>query len=130
MHLGVPLGLLWPTNPPRRRKPREPVTPWGARAMKPPVTSSPTLPASAVSSDASLLAAARHDPDAFRGLYGRYAEGVHEYFVRRAGSRATALDRRGYLRAVVITALTVAFHFETGRRARRRGPRAHPAWRQ
>ena len=46
----------------------------------------------AVSSDASLLAAARHDPDAFRELYERYAQAVHEYFVRRTGSRATALD--------------------------------------
>ena len=54
--------------------------------------SPPTLPAAAASSDASLLAAARHDPDAFRALYERYAEGVHGYFVRRTGSRATALD--------------------------------------
>ncbi len=60
--------------------------------MHPPMTSSPTLPAPAVSSDASLFAAARHDPDAFRELYERYAEAVHEYFVRRTGSRATALD--------------------------------------
>lgn len=56
------------------------------------MTSSPTLPAAAVSSDASLLAAARHNPDAFRELYGRYAQAVHGYFVRRTGSRATALD--------------------------------------
>jgi len=60
--------------------------------MNPPMTSSPTLPAPAVSSDASLLAAARQDPDAFRELYERYAEAVLEYFVRRTGSRATALD--------------------------------------
>jgi RNA polymerase sigma factor (sigma-70 family) len=60
--------------------------------MNPPMTTSPTLPASAASSDASLLAAARHDPDAFRELYERYAEAVHDYFVRRTGSRATALD--------------------------------------
>jgi RNA polymerase sigma factor (sigma-70 family) len=60
--------------------------------MNPPMTSSPTLPAPAVSSDASLLAAARHDPDAFRALYERYAQAVHDYFVRRTGSRATALD--------------------------------------
>ena len=60
--------------------------------MNPPMTSSPTLTAPAVSSDASLLAAARHDPDAFRELYERHAEAVHEYFVRRTGSRATALD--------------------------------------
>src|SRR4029077_15923002 len=64
----------------------------GARAMNPPMTSLLTLHAPAVSSDASLLAAARHDPDAFRELYGRYAEAVHAYFVRRTGSRATALD--------------------------------------
>jgi DNA-directed RNA polymerase specialized sigma24 family protein len=60
--------------------------------MNPPMTPSRTLPAPAVSSDASLLAAARHDPDAFRELYERYAEAVHEYFVRRTGSRPTALD--------------------------------------
>jgi RNA polymerase sigma-70 factor (ECF subfamily) len=56
------------------------------------MTSSPTLIVPATSSDASLLAAARHDPDAFRELYERYAEAVHGYFVRRTGSRATALD--------------------------------------
>jgi RNA polymerase sigma-70 factor, ECF subfamily len=60
--------------------------------MNPPMTSSPTLPAPPVSSDASLLADARHDPDAFRELYERYAEAVHGYFVRRTSSRATALD--------------------------------------
>ena len=53
--------------------------------MNPPMTSSPPLPAAAVSSDASLLAAARHDPNAFRELYERYAEVVHDYVVRRAG---------------------------------------------
>ena len=60
--------------------------------MNPSMTRSPTLTAPAVCSDASLLAAARHDPEAFRELYERYAEAVHEYFVRRTGSRATALD--------------------------------------
>ena len=60
--------------------------------MNPLMTSSRTLPASAVSTDASLVAAARHDPDAFRELYERYAQAVHEYFVRRTGSRAAALD--------------------------------------
>jgi RNA polymerase sigma factor (sigma-70 family) len=60
--------------------------------MNPLMTSSRTLPAPAVSSDASLLAAARRDPDAFRELYERYAEALHGYFVRRTGSRATALD--------------------------------------
>jgi hypothetical protein len=66
--------------------------------MNPPMTSSPTLTAPAVSSDASLIAAARDDPDAFRELYERYAEAVHEYFVRRTGSRATALDLTAELR--------------------------------
>lgn len=60
--------------------------------MNPAMRSSPTLPVPAASSDASLLAAARHDPDAFRELYERYAEAVHEYFVRRTAHRATALD--------------------------------------
>jgi RNA polymerase sigma factor (sigma-70 family) len=60
--------------------------------MNPPMTASSILPAPVRSSDASLLAAARHDPDAFRELYERYAGAVHEYFVRRTGSRATALD--------------------------------------
>jgi RNA polymerase sigma factor (sigma-70 family) len=60
--------------------------------MNPLMRSSPTLTAPAVSSDASLLAAARHDPDSFRELYERYAEAVHQYFVRRTGSRTTALD--------------------------------------
>ena len=40
--------------------------------MNPPKTPSTTLPAPAVLSDASLLAAARHDPDAFGELYERY----------------------------------------------------------
>ncbi len=60
--------------------------------MNPSMTSLPTLPAPGVPSDASLLASARHDPDAFRELYQRYAEAVHGYFVRRTGSRATGLD--------------------------------------
>jgi len=60
--------------------------------MNPLMTSSLTRPAPVASSDASLLAAARHDPDAFRELCKRYAEAVHEYFARRTGSRATALD--------------------------------------
>src|SRR5579862_9287337 len=60
--------------------------------MNPPMTSSPIAPAPAVPSDASLLAAAREDPDAFGELYERYAQAVHGYFVRRTGSRATALD--------------------------------------
>ena len=35
--------------------------------------------------DASLLAASDRDPDAFRELYGRYAERIHGYFRRRTG---------------------------------------------
>lgn len=45
-----------------------------------------------MSSDASLLAAARHDPAAFGELYERYATPVNEYFARRTRSRSTALD--------------------------------------
>jgi RNA polymerase sigma factor (sigma-70 family) len=60
--------------------------------MNPAMTTTTTIPAPTVASDASLLAAARCDPDAFRELYGRYAEAVFEYFVRRTGSRMTALD--------------------------------------
>jgi RNA polymerase sigma factor (sigma-70 family) len=51
------------------------------------MTSSPTPPAPVASSDASLLAAARHDPDAFRELYERYARSLNDYFVRRTASR-------------------------------------------
>src|SRR4051794_41772965 len=40
--------------------------------------------------DAALLAAA--DPDAFRVLYGRYAERVFGYFVRRSGDHDAAFD--------------------------------------
>jgi RNA polymerase sigma factor (sigma-70 family) len=43
-------------------------------------------------SDAALMAAARTDPDAFRELYGRYAERVHGYFARRTHDDAAALD--------------------------------------
>ncbi len=53
--------------------------------------SAPTHPP-AERSDASLLSAARQDPDAFRDLYGRYAERVHAYFVRRTGDPAAAFD--------------------------------------
>jgi RNA polymerase sigma factor (sigma-70 family) len=45
-----------------------------------------------MTSDASLLAAARTDPDAFRELYDRYAERIHGYFVRRCGDRDVAFD--------------------------------------
>lgn len=57
------------------------------RMMSPPTPSLPVVP-----SDASLLAAARRDPDAFGELYERYADAVLGYFVRRTGNRATALD--------------------------------------
>jgi RNA polymerase sigma factor (sigma-70 family) len=42
--------------------------------------------------DASLLAASDRDPDAFRELYGRYAERIDGYFRRRTGDRTAALD--------------------------------------
>ena len=42
--------------------------------------------------DASLLAASDDDPDAFAELYGRYAERIHAYFLRRSGDRAVALE--------------------------------------
>ena len=57
-----------------------------------PLMPSSTQSAPALSSDASLLAAARRDPDAFGKLYERYAETVNEYFVRRTRSRETAFD--------------------------------------
>jgi DNA-directed RNA polymerase specialized sigma24 family protein len=56
------------------------------------MTSSTILPRPAVSSDASLLAAAHQDPEAFRKLYERYAHAVNAYFVRRPGDRTAALD--------------------------------------
>jgi RNA polymerase sigma factor (sigma-70 family) len=43
-------------------------------------------------SDAALMAAARTDPDAFRELYGRYADRVHGYFARRTRDDGAALD--------------------------------------
>lgn len=60
--------------------------------MNPWMTSSRVLSTTAACSDASLLMAARRDPDAFRQLYERHAVAVQEYFVRRTSSRATALD--------------------------------------
>jgi RNA polymerase sigma factor (sigma-70 family) len=60
--------------------------------MNPVMRSPPTSPARTLTSDASLLAAAHHDPDAFGELYERYAEAVLGYFVRRTGSRSIALD--------------------------------------
>jgi RNA polymerase sigma factor (sigma-70 family) len=46
----------------------------------------------AVISDAALVAAARSDPDAFRELYGRYAERIHGYFARRTREVEAAHD--------------------------------------
>ncbi|MDQ8044068.1 MAG: sigma-70 family RNA polymerase sigma factor [Solirubrobacteraceae bacterium] len=43
-------------------------------------------------SDATLLAAAREHPEAFRSLYERYAERVHGYFLRRTRDRTAAED--------------------------------------
>jgi RNA polymerase sigma-70 factor (ECF subfamily) len=60
--------------------------------MNPAMASSLTPLALAARTDASLLAAARDDPDAFRELYERYAEAIHGYFLRRTGSRVAALD--------------------------------------
>jgi RNA polymerase sigma-70 factor (ECF subfamily) len=44
-----------------------------------------------MTSDAQLLALGRRDPAAFRELYDRYAERIHDYHRRRAGPDA-ALD--------------------------------------
>jgi RNA polymerase sigma factor (sigma-70 family) len=58
-----------------------------SRAISVSMTNSPTL-----RSDAALLADAVIDPDAFRGLYGRYAERVLGYFLRRTGNEDAAFD--------------------------------------
>jgi RNA polymerase sigma-70 factor (ECF subfamily) len=42
--------------------------------------------------DAQLLAAARHDADAFHVLYGRYAQKTYAFFERRTHSREASLD--------------------------------------
>lgn len=42
--------------------------------------------------DASLLVAARTNPDAFRELYDRYAQRIRGYFVRRTGNEDAAFD--------------------------------------
>jgi RNA polymerase sigma factor (sigma-70 family) len=42
--------------------------------------------------DADLLEAARHDPQAFREFYERYAVGVRAWFLRRTGSESASLD--------------------------------------
>ena len=60
--------------------------------MNPAMNSSPDPATAAPRSDAKLLAAARADPDAFGELYERYAEAVLGYFVRRTGTRSSALD--------------------------------------
>jgi RNA polymerase sigma-70 factor (ECF subfamily) len=43
-------------------------------------------------SDAALLAAASHEPNAFRELYERYAERILGYFIRRSGDEDAALE--------------------------------------
>jgi RNA polymerase sigma-70 factor (ECF subfamily) len=45
-----------------------------------------------MTSDASLLAASRTDPDAFRELYDRYADRIQGYFARRTGDPDAAFD--------------------------------------
>jgi RNA polymerase sigma-70 factor (ECF subfamily) len=42
--------------------------------------------------DAELLAAARHDPEAFRELYERYAAWMRAWFLRHTSSDSAALD--------------------------------------
>ena len=42
--------------------------------------------------DAELLQAARHDPQAFREFYDRYAVWVRSWFVRHTGSESASLD--------------------------------------
>lgn len=43
-------------------------------------------------SDARLIREAAADPDAFRGLYDRYAGRLHAFFARRTGDADVALD--------------------------------------
>jgi RNA polymerase sigma factor (sigma-70 family) len=59
--------------------------------------------------DAELLRAARHDPQAFRELYERYAAWMRSWFVRHTGSESAALD---------LTAETFAQAFGAARRFR------------
>ena len=42
--------------------------------------------------DAELLQAARHDPQAFREFYDRYSVWVRSWFVRHTGSESASLD--------------------------------------
>lgn len=45
-----------------------------------------------VTSDAELIAASGHDPQAFRQLYDRHAEAIHAFLLRRTSDREAALD--------------------------------------
>jgi RNA polymerase sigma factor (sigma-70 family) len=42
--------------------------------------------------DAELLRAARHDPEAFREFYDRYAAWIRSWFLRHTGSDSASLD--------------------------------------
>jgi RNA polymerase sigma-70 factor, ECF subfamily len=59
--------------------------------------------------DAELLKAARHDPEAFRELYNRYAVWIHSWFLRHTGSEQGSLD---------LTAETFAQAWHSSRRFR------------
>jgi RNA polymerase sigma factor (sigma-70 family) len=59
--------------------------------------------------DAALLKAARHDPQAFRELYDRYAAWMRSWFLRHTGSETAALD---------LTAETFAQAWHAARRFR------------
>jgi RNA polymerase sigma-70 factor (ECF subfamily) len=45
-----------------------------------------------IRTDAELLAAARHDPQAFREFYDRYAVWMRSWLLRQTGSESAALD--------------------------------------
>jgi RNA polymerase sigma factor (sigma-70 family) len=59
--------------------------------------------------DAELLSAARHDPQAFREVYDRYAAWMRSWFLRHTGSESAALD---------LTAETFAQAWHASRRFR------------
>jgi RNA polymerase sigma factor (sigma-70 family) len=59
--------------------------------------------------DAELLKAARHDPEAFRELYNRYAVWIHSWFLHHTGSEQGSLD---------LTAETFAQAWHSSRRFR------------
>jgi RNA polymerase sigma factor (sigma-70 family) len=59
--------------------------------------------------DAELLRAARHDPEAFREFYDRYAVWIRSWFVRHTGSEPASLD---------LTAETFAQAWHSSRRFR------------